>query len=101
VKVNFNKYHPNVKEKVEDIGMSVAQIIVLEDVDTDFTHAFIGVTEKHGLTCLLVNQPKTHFGSGSKNRPAPSIIYMYLKSLRKLKGLNLKSIETLYGPTKG
>ena len=99
MKVDYSVYHGNVKEKVEGIGMTIAQILVLEDVDTDFTHAFIGTTEKHGLVCLLVNQPKTHFGSGSKNRPAPSIIYMYLKSLHKLKALNLKSIETLYGKT--
>lgn len=90
----LDKYHVSVKEKVEGIGMTIAQIVCLEDVDTDFTDAIIGRSPKFGLVCLLVNQPKRLIGD--RALPAPQIIYMYLKSLRKLKALNLKSIETLY-----
>lgn len=92
MKSKLDKYHVSVKEKVEGIGMTIAQIVCIEDVDTDFTDAIIGRSPKFGLVCLLVNQPKRLIG----DQPAPQIIYMYLKSLRKLKALNLKSIETLY-----
>jgi len=97
-KDKLSKYHTNVHAKISGIELTIAHIISIEDVDTDFTDVIIGTTPKHGLVCLLVNQKKDlKKYQMVQQEHAPDVIYIYLKSLRKLKALNIKAIETLYG----
>ena len=90
-----NKYPYKVAQILESRELKLVSKVCIEKLETDTTDLYILIDKEHGLTALIANY-EPHNGI-TRNVQRCDIVYIKLSSLKKLKGLNFKAIETLYG----